>query len=120
MHASYTKVTSQATPACTNAGYKGYNTSQLQATPCVIMYAGYKGYKPICYRLQGLHANCKQHNVLCMLVKVTSQLQATTQCIMHAGYKGYTSQLQTTQYVTLFWKTDQIVTFGISRNTNFK
>ena len=86
-----------------HAGYKGYKpifmqvtrvTSQLQATQC-IMHAGYKGYKPIASntmycacRLQGLQANCKQHNICIQVTRVTSQLQAM-QCIMHAGYKGY-------------------------------
>ena len=68
MHVCYTKVTSQATQyisACTNAGYKGYNTSQsqatLQATQYFIMHAKYKGYKPICTQV----------------TRATSQLQAT-------------------------------------------
>ena len=68
-----------------------YNTSQLQATQCIIMYAGYKGYKPKCYRLQGLQAT---QCIMPTGYKVTSQLQATQ--YMHTGYRGYTSQLQAT------------------------
>ena len=67
----------------------------MQATQCV-MYAGYKGYKPIASNTiyayiatgyKGYKPTASDTIITCIQVTmVTSKLQAT-QCIMHTGYR---------------------------------